>query len=176
MWCNIVFVTDELAHYATILFELFHSEVPVPPTGKRGRPSKPKLQVDPELQYATVKKTRKEGKIVKVERKIVFGTMQKIEEYFLKSPSSKINTSYIERTNLSMRLWDPYLNRKIVKFARNIKFFEAKLALNMFKYNFVRQYSTLTKQADSVPTTPAMAAKIADRPYIFDELLRFSHC
>jgi hypothetical protein len=42
----------------------------------------------------------------------------------------------------------------------------------MVKYNFIKPHTTLTKLAKSVPTTPAMAMKITDHPWTFEELLR----
>jgi hypothetical protein len=54
------FVSDELEHYSTVLFENFHDETPVSKTGKRGRPRLPEKIVHNDLAYATVKKTRKE--------------------------------------------------------------------------------------------------------------------
>jgi len=44
-----------------------------PTSGKRGRPKKPNVVIDPKLQYATVHETRDNGKVVKVERNIIFG-------------------------------------------------------------------------------------------------------
>ena len=68
-----LFTSDELPHYKTTLEETFSQVEPQPKTGKRGRPKKPLLVIDPELKYATVHKTRVNGKLVKVERNIIFG-------------------------------------------------------------------------------------------------------
>jgi IS1 family transposase len=171
-----LFVTDELVHYSTVLFEAFHIDTVVPPTGKRGRPRKPTQEVDPRLNYATVKKTRKKGHLIKVTRSIVFGTEQSIRPYLEKSCSNTINTAYIERTNLNWRTWDAHLTRKTLKFARNIDYFKAKLAISIFKYNFVRPHITLTKLAKNVPTTPAMSAKLTDHAWKFEELLEKTYC
>ncbi|MDR1049891.1 MAG: hypothetical protein LBP95_02190 [Deltaproteobacteria bacterium] len=171
-----LFVSDELVQYASILFEIFHTAVPVPLTGKRGRPCNPKLIVDPKLRYATVHKIRKEGKVTKVERKIIFGTPESIANSLLNSNSKTINTSYIERTNLDMRLWDAHLTRKNTKFARSLSHFKAKLNITMCKYNFFKPHTTLTKQANNRPTTPAMFAKIKDCPCSFENLLRTMCC
>jgi hypothetical protein len=67
-----LFVSDELPHYATALSRRFSSDVLVPMTGKRGKPRKPISVLDPVLMYATVHKTRKKGRIVKVDRHIIF--------------------------------------------------------------------------------------------------------
>jgi IS1 family transposase/transposase-like protein len=128
-----LFVTDELSHYSTVLGEMFSSSEPVPPTGKPGRPAKPKQVIDPDLHYATVKKTRKGGSVVKVERTVVFGTMEGVQARLANSPSKKINTSYVERINLDLREWDPHLSRKTMAFAKDFDWLEAKLSLAIFR-------------------------------------------
>lgn len=75
-----------------------------PKTGKRGRPKKPRLVIDPDLLYATVHKTRDNGKVVKVDRTVVFGDPTRIDHAIAASKvSNSINTSFIERTNLTLR-------------------------------------------------------------------------
>lgn len=76
--CKPLFVSDELPHYATVLAELFHKLVPPPPTGKPGRPKNPERVVDADLDYATVHKSREGGRVVKVERRVVFGSEQSV--------------------------------------------------------------------------------------------------
>jgi len=78
------------------LSEIYSEEIPVEKTGKRGRPRKPVSKIDPELDYATVHKTRENGKIVKVEGRIVYGVQKRIEEKIAIVPGKKINTSYIK--------------------------------------------------------------------------------
>jgi hypothetical protein len=46
----------------------------------------------------------------------------------------------------------------------------------MVKYNFIKPHTALTKQAKFVPTTPAMAMKITDHPWTFEELFWKNHC
>ena len=73
-----LFTSDELPHYKTALAEYYSTLIPVPPTGKRGRPKNPILHIDPDLLYATVHKTRENGRVVKVESRIIFGKEQNI--------------------------------------------------------------------------------------------------
>ena len=68
-----LFTSDELPHYKTVLAESHSTFIPVPPTGKRGRPRNPIRCLDPELMYATVHKERKNGRVIKVEQRIIFG-------------------------------------------------------------------------------------------------------
>jgi hypothetical protein len=69
-----------LPHYADGLKELFHKLIPPESTGRPGRPRKPEKIVNEELGYATVHKTRQKGRVVKVEKNIVFGSAERIEK------------------------------------------------------------------------------------------------
>ena len=138
-----MFVSDELAHYETVLAEAFSSYEPIPRAGKRGRPAKPMRVIDPNLKYATVKKTRKKGRVVKVDRTVVFGDAASIARHLADSPGNLINTSYVERSNLNWRLWDAHLSRKALTFAKAHRWLEAKLAVNVVWYNFVRPHGSL---------------------------------
>lgn len=173
-----LFVSDELAHYATALAKRYHTVVPVPPTGKRGRPKKPELVIDRQLKYGTVHKERKGGKVVKVRRTVVFGDKDEINKILEQSPSNTINTAFIERSNFNWRQWDAHLTRKSMSFAKEIDYLNAKISICFANYNFIRPHSSLSRVFDStkgtnkyVPTTPAMAAKITDHPLSFEELL-----
>jgi IS1 family transposase len=159
-----LFTSDELVHYRTVLLENFSTEEPVCPTGKRGRPHKGTRIIDRELDYAVVHKTRVNGKIVKVEKKIVFGDEKRIEEKLTQCVSNKINTSYIERSNGTLRQMDANLRRKSLTFAKEMEYFEAKVSLSVYFYNFIRPHSSLSKNPDKTrtPRTPALCAKITD--------------
>lgn len=168
-----LFVSDELSHYGTVLAELFHELIPVAPTGKRGRPRNPECVVDVDLDYATVHKTRQGGRVIKVECKVVHGSEQRIAARLADSPSHTINTAYIERSNLDWRLWDAHLARKAPTAARSMRWLKAKFAICIACYNFIRAHETLSRGKDRIfrPTTPAMAAKVTDHPWTFEELL-----
>jgi hypothetical protein len=86
---------------------LFHELVQQAPTGKPGRLRNPERVIDADLDYATVHKTRQGPQVIKVERKVVYGSEQHILERLSKSPSQTINTAYIERSNLDWRLGMP---------------------------------------------------------------------
>ncbi len=101
-----LFVSDDLPHYGKVLGELFHQLVPLPPTGKPGRPRNPERVIDADLDYATVHKTRQGVKIIKVECKVIYGTEQSVFARLAESPRQMINTIYIGRSNLYWRLWD----------------------------------------------------------------------
>ena len=170
-----LFVSDELPHYSTVLSELFHNLVLPTSTGKPGRPRNPERVIDEDLDYATVHKTRQDGRVIKVEHKVVHGSEQHIFERLTKSPSQTINTAYIERSNLDWRLWDAHLARKAPTVARSIIWLKAKFAICVACYNFIRPHETLSRGVDRIfrPKTPAMAANISNHLWTFAELLAY---
>jgi len=123
-----LFTSDELPHYADGLKELFHKLVAQEPTGQPGRPRSPEKIIDENLDYATVHKTREKGRIVKVETKVIFGSSARIEKRLEQFPGNKINTSYVERSNLNWRMWDAHLTRKSLMFAKSFRWLKAKFA------------------------------------------------
>ena len=127
------------------------------------------------MDYATVHKTRERGRIVKVETKVVFGSKERIEKKLTELPGNKINTSYVERSNLNWRLWDAHLTRKTVMFAKSFRWLKAKFAICVGFYNFIRPHETLSRGVDRIfrPNTPAMAAKLTDHPWSIKELLDY---
>lgn len=168
-----LFTSDELACYKTLLLEQFHKIVEQSPTGKRGRPRKPEKVEQDDLDYATVHKTRISGRVAKVERKIVYGIPERINERLTNSPSTTINTSYVERLNATLRQMDAHLRRKSMTFAKALDWLKAKFAFIAAWYNFVRPHTTLSKNEDRTTTrrTPAMAADLATSPWTIQDLL-----
>jgi MFS superfamily sulfate permease-like transporter len=171
-----LFTSDELPHYADGLKELFHKIMPPKPTGRPGRPRKPEKLIDEELDYATVHKTREKGRVVKVEKNIVFGSADRIEKKMKHLPSKTINTSYVERSNLNWRIWDAHLTRKSIMFAKSFRWLKAKFAICVGFYNFIRPHETLSRGEDRVfrAKTPAMAAGITDHQWTIKELLAYN--
>ncbi|MCK5537537.1 MAG: hypothetical protein KAI79_11970 [Bacteroidales bacterium] len=157
-----LFVSDELSHYKTVIFENFNHTVEFPRTGNPGRPKKPIQVIDSDVDYAVVHKTREKGTIVDVCTKIVFGTEDTIKERLNKTISNKINTAYIERSNLTLRQNDAHLQRKTIKFSKEMDFFKAKLNIVIFHYNFIKTHISLSIKADKRITlrTPALKANI----------------
>jgi len=169
-----LFTSDELVHYKTVLGEIYSHEKPVECTGKRGRPQKPEREIDPLLDYAVVHKTREKGKVVKVERRIVYGEENRIDEKIAKSPGNKINTSYIERANGTLRQTDSHLRRKSQTFAKEKPHLEARLAVVILMYNCIRPHNTLSKNPDktTTPRTPALVAKLIEKNWTINSAFK----
>jgi len=169
-----LFTSDELVHYETVLGEVYSHEIDVEPTGKRGRPRKPLRKIDEDLVYAVVHKTRKNGRVVNVDKRIVYGDKERIEEKLAQSPSNKINTSYIERFNGTLRQTDSNLRRKSQTFAKEMPYFKARVAVAVLVYNCIRPHNTLSKNSDKsyTPRTPAMVAKLIDKNWTVETAFR----
>ncbi len=75
---------------------------------------------------------------------------------------TKISTSYVERQNLTMRMNMRRFTRLTNGFSKKVDNHMAAIALHFMHYNFARPHKTLSINE---PTTPAMAAGVADRVY-----------
>jgi IS1 family transposase len=75
-----------------------------------------------------------------------------------------ISTSYVERSNLTMRMQARRLTRLTNGFSKKCANLEHAVALHHMHYNYVRKHKTLG-------TTPAVAAGIAARPWTMGELV-----
>lgn len=168
-----LFTSDKLPHYEDALLEAYHTLETPKPSGKRGRPPKSRKVVDPELDYAVVHKIRKDNRVVKVEREIIFGDPSRIELRLVDSISNTINTAYIERSNGTLRQHVSCLCRKSLCFAKMKKLLEAKIAIIVAYYNFIRPHTTLSRNPDRTftPRTPAQVAGITKLPWSFGYLL-----
>jgi len=94
--------------------------------------------------YAQAIKKRRKNRVIKVEQRLIIGTKSKMEQLLFESEdSSTINTSFIERLNLTIRQGSAYLGRRTACHARHKDLLAANLALQMCYYNFVRPHSAL---------------------------------
>ena len=72
-----------------------------------------------------------------------------------------INTCYVERHNATLRGSVKRYTRRTLAFSRKLENHAAQVALFMYAYNFVQPHRSLSRRGGP-PTTPAMAAGIAD--------------
>jgi hypothetical protein len=164
-----LFTSDELPHYAKVLSEIYSETIEPAQKEEAGESKGPQRVVDDDLDYATVHKTRKSGRIVKVERSVVIGEEDRVVARLGSSPSNTINTSYIERSNLTFRMLDAHLTRKTLWFAKSMTWLQARFSIIVANYNFVRPHSSLGSARE--PVTPAMAAGITKIPWTIGCLL-----
>jgi len=119
--------------------------------------------------YGQVVKTRRKDKVVRVQRKLIIGTKQKLEEMLDRSEdSSTLNTSFIERHNLTIRRGSPYLQRRTPAHARNAEYLNDHMMLLQCYYNFIRPHSAL-KYGNEI-WTPAMQAGLVSKRMTFRQV------
>ena len=116
----------------------------------------------PAALYAQVIKTRRHDRVVRVERRAVIGAAWRFDDALRRSEdSSTVNTSFIERLNLTIRQGSAYLSRRTLSHARATDTLESHLELLRCYYNFVRPHGALKFGRET--RTPAMQAGLATR-------------
>lgn len=173
-----LFTFDKLPAYVQAL--ILNYSTPEPPPLKRGRdrPRKePRRVLDPELYYGQVYKHRENGRVVEVRRRIIFGSSEVITEIL---GDQQINTSYVERDNLTSRQSNGGLVRKTLSHTKKTHYLRRHLNLGDAVFNLVRPHLSLRealpqplKGRNWQPRTPAMAAGLTDHIWTMEELLSY---
>lgn len=170
------FTSDELKHYDDALLESYGLRYEFPRTGRAGRPRDPILKAPKSLLYAQVVKRRKKGRVVEITSRVVFGTEKAVAKQIKQSPVSKhINTSFVERNNLTMRHQNRRLVRKTIAFSKKRERLEQQLHLAFSYYHFVKPHLGLRLEAKDeakkyLNRTPMMATGITDHIWTMSEL------
>jgi hypothetical protein len=82
-----------------------------------------------------------------------------------------VSTSYVERSNLTMRMGMRGFTRLTNGFSKKMENHMAAVEIHMMHYNFCRPHTTLTQaHLRHYPTTPAMAAGLADQVWTVEEV------
>jgi IS1 family transposase/transposase-like protein len=164
--------TDEYAPYQGAILEAFGTEAVPPRAGKPGRPRASYKVAPAGLQYATVHKTRKKGRVVEVVKKVIFGTAATVEAALATSGVSRtVNTSFVERHNGTDRNRNARKARKTYCFSKDWWVHRAVTYFTMYSYNFCWPVRSLKTEAGEA-RTPAMLAKLADHVWTLAEWLR----
>ena len=119
--------------------------------------------------YGQVIKKRRDNRVIRVDRRLIIGTGSQLEKALFNSEdSSTLNTSFIERHNLTIRQGSAYLNRKTPCHARGPGLLADQIELLRCHYNFVRPHGAL-KFGKEI-RTPAMQAGLARRRLSFRDI------
>jgi len=174
---DIFFTSDEHAPYEGALKKAYGEEVTPPKKPGPGRKPKPVTVIPPELCYATVRKTRKEGRVVQVIRKLVFGTLVLLASFLAGSTASEtINTSFVERNNGTDRGQNARKRRKTYCFSKNLEIHISVSYFVGYGYNFMWPIRTLELKGlggKKIQRTPAMAAGLTDHIWTLKEWCTF---
>jgi hypothetical protein len=133
-----------------------------PPTRKRPQPG---------WKYLQVVKQRENGRVVGVKLRVIYGDKEEVLALLGKS------TAYIERTHLTMRLFNGRLTRRTLAFSKLLEMYRASAAWEDLIYNLARPLKTLRVEVFDDPNrrwesrSPAMAAGLTDHIWTVKELL-----
>jgi hypothetical protein len=139
------------------------------------------------LLYAQVIQQRTGGRITAVYTNVVIGDRAAVAARLAQSPvSHTLNTSFVERDNLTQRQQNRRLTRRTNGFSKDLTWFEKQLWLSLAYYHLVLPHASLrtplsvpepTHGTGSLrrwrPVTPAMAAGITDHVWTTRELLSY---
>jgi IS1 family transposase len=158
-------LSDEYPVYAEVLLSVF-GEPQVPPrTGRPGRPAGPRVVPPEGMCYATIHKTREQGRVTAVEARVVFGEL---------SEGQRVSTSYLERQNATDRHRNARKGRKTYRFSKDWEVHEAVTCFTLFSYNFCWPVRTLRqgdRESGYTQRTPAMVAGLTDHVWSLEEWL-----
>ncbi len=181
------FTSDQLAEYRTALLHVYGQWQQPTRNGNRGRYPHRRRVPPPDLLYAQVVKQRERGEVVAVTRKVVFGAADAIAARLATLPTSTtVNTSFVERENLTLRQHNRRLTRKTNGFSKELSWLEKQLWLSLAYYHLVLPHDSLRQPLDVPeptrgsgsarqwrPVTPAMAAGMTDHVWTTTELLSY---
>jgi IS1 family transposase len=183
--CLPLFTSDQLPQYLQALLRVFGRWIQPQRQGVRGRFPNPRLEAPDDLLYATVHKHKQNGRVTSVTTEVVLGDPATIAHQLEAiRPGLKINTSFIERFNLTLRHLVSRLRRKGLTFSKKRKYLVWHLQLATAYYHFVRPHGSLRQRLDEPcptrgspklwqPRTPTMSAGLTDHPWSMQELLSF---
>ncbi len=176
--------TDEYAPYRSIILSIYgvhKEELELTDAEKEAYDwaSWPEVYFPVEIAYATVHKEREQGRVVKVEKRVVLGTEPQVAAALRgKQVAGSINTSYVERWHGTNRHVNARKARKVYTFSKALVFHVAVTWLCVFYYNFGWTPRTLREQVAEDPPryrprTPAMVAGLTECVWSWQEILSY---
>jgi IS1 family transposase len=183
--CVPLFLTDGFKEYSTALLAHFGHWVQPPRRQVAGPAPKPRWMPRPALLYAQVVKQYWRRRLVRVRHRVVFGTLAGVK-HVLAAHNWQINTSFIERVNLTIRQHVAAIGRRVATLCKGEKGLRQQLALYHVYYNFCLPHAGLRQPLPQPeptngngspkqwrPCTPAMAAGLTDHVWPLREVLLY---
>lgn len=143
----------------------------VPPYSGRGRPPTRKQAGADWLYLQMVKQRDTHGRFVGTKLRAIFGSKHEAMQLLGTS------TAYIERSNLTSRVFNSRQVRKTLGFSKALDSYRAAATWEDGYYNLMRAHKSLRVPVDDLPgqrwqpRTPAMAAKLTDHCWTVKEML-----
>src|SRR5467141_3814057 len=157
--CVPLFLTDGFKASTTAL--LTHDGQWVQPARCQatGPTPKPRWVPLPGLLYAQVVKTVRRRRLVRVQHRVVFGTLEAVQQV-LAACGWQINTAFIERLNLSIRQHVAAMGRRVTMLCKHEDGLRQQLALYHVYYNFCLPHTSLrVPLPQPLPTNGTGSAK-----------------
>lgn len=183
--CAPLFLSDGNPSYLPAIVRHFGHWVQLPRRHAKGSAPKPRWMPLPGLLYAQVIKKMRRRRIVEIKRRVIIETQVAVEQV-LKACGWVINTSFVERLNLSLRQRVAPIRRRSATSCKGEAGLDSQLTLFQVYYNFVLPHASLRQAlAEPMatngngsaklwqPRTPAMAAGLTDHRWSLRELLMF---
>jgi hypothetical protein len=183
--CAPLFLTDGFRESLTAL--VTHDGHWVQPARRQatGPAPKPRWMPQPRLLDAHVVQSYRRRRIVRVTHRVVFGTMDRVQQV-LAACGWQMNTSFVERLNLTMRQHVAAVGRRVSTLCKGEDGVRQQLALYHVYYNFCLPHTSVHQSLPQPapthgtgsakrwqPRTPAMAAGLTDHVWTLHEVLRF---
>ena len=143
----------------------------VPEYGGRGRPPTRKQPGTDWLYLQMVKQRDESGRFAGTKLKAIFGSLDEVTQLLGET------TAYIERSNLTSRLFNGRQVRKTLAFSKDVDCYRAAATWEDKYYNLVKPHKSLRLRVENVlgrkwkPRTPAMAAHLTDHVWTVNDLL-----
>ena len=183
--CTPLFLTDGFREYLTALLTHYGQWVQPPRRLATGSMPKPRWVPLPQLLYAQVVKTVRRRRLVRVQHRVVCGTLEAVQQV-LAACGWQINTAFVERINLTIRQHVAAVGRRVNTLCKGEEGLRQQLTLYHVYYNFCLPHASLrqplaqpepTKGIGSAktwrPWTPAMAAGLTNHVWTLREVLLF---
>ena len=108
-------------------------------------------------------------RVRRIDRKLIIGSETQLDEVLYRSEDSRdLNTSFVERLNLTIRQDSAYLSRRSPGHARRKEYLVDHLELLRSYYNFIRPHRGLKFGKET--RTPAMQAGLVTRRLSFRQI------
>jgi hypothetical protein len=183
--CAPLFLTDGLREYLTALLTHYGQWVQPPRRQAKGPSPKPRWMPQPQLLYAQVVKTVRRRRLVDVQHRVVFGSLEAIN-HVLAPLGWQINTAFVERINLTIRQHVAAVGRRVSTLCKHEAGLRQQLVLYHVYHNFCLPHASLRQPLSQPlpthghgaaktwqPRTPAMAAGLTDHVWTLRQVLLF---
>ena len=172
-----VFTSDNWSPFEDGLVYVYSFQE-TPPYNGKGRRSLPVLIPYSNLKYARICKKREKGRVVEIIEEVVFGEPEEVLRLLGADSGARINTSYVERLNLSIRNSLARFIRRGMNCSKDLEIHSKVIDFFQAWYNFVKPHKSLRLELlmgnkKWMQRTPAMAEGLSDRIWSLSELLCF---